>query len=716
MLSFKLLRPIRSTLILLFFYSSLSAQDTLINLQNNTEIQQQLENITESIQGEDTDFSGLLATLVNNHKRPINLNNTNKEELQSLKLLTDSQINNLLQYLKQNGKLIAIFELQAIDGFDLKTITAILPYVKIYEERIPVIFNKHDFVKNSKNTLTFRYAQVLEKQIGFTNIDSLSLYKNSNARYIGSPQKLYAAYRFTDNEHVRFGITAEKDQGELFLKNKQQFTYDWYEQSLKNNQKNGFDFYSAHLFVSNLKFIKALTIGDYQATFGQGLVLWNGFSFGKSLSTLYIKKSSGGIQPYTSVNENNFLRGAATTIAVNKIEATVFYSRKQIDAQFADTLIAGEDREVSSLKETGYHSTINEINSKNALLESCYGGNVAYNTANFHLGITGLNYELEHPLKRKLSYYNQFEFSSKSNFNGSIDYHFMLHNFNFFGEAAKSKVGGMAFLNGILVGMDTRLSLLILHRYYQRNYQAIFGNGFSERSSNANEKGVYTGVTINPISTITLNAYYDRFEFPWLTYQANAPAYGNEYSAQVNYTPTKIFNCYFQIKQRNHQKDTKENVVIDHLVAVKQTNYRFNISYRILNAIQLKNRIEFINYRFDNRAMQNGFLIYQEVTYQKISNPLSITLRYSLFDTDDYDTRLYAYESDMPGTYSIPSYFNRGSRFYILLNYNISRHIEFWVRYSQTYYDNKNVISEGTLNEIRGNTKSEVKAQVQFKF
>ncbi|MEO6903668.1 MAG: helix-hairpin-helix domain-containing protein [Bacteroidia bacterium] len=716
MLSFKLLTPIHFTLVLLFFSSSLFSQDTLINLQNNTAIQQQLENITESVQSEDVDFSSLLETLSNNNKRPINLNNTNKEALQTLKLLTDAQINNLLQYIKQNGKLIAIFELQAIDGFDLKTITAILPFVKINEERIPVIFNKHDFVKNSKSTLTFRYAQVLEKQLGFTAIDSLSLYKNSNARYIGSPLKLYVAYRFSDNEHIRFGITAEKDQGELFLKSKQQFKYDWYEQSLKNNQKNGFDFYSAHLFVSNLKFIKALAIGDYQATFGQGLVLWNGFSFGKSLSTLYIRKSSGGIQPYTSVNENNFLRGAATTIAIKKIEITVFYSRKRIDAQFADTLTGNQDKVVSSLKQTGYHSTLNEIATKNALFENCYGGNVSYNTTNFHLGFTGLNYELEYPLKRNLTYYNQFEFSSKSNFNGSVDYHFNLHNFNFFGEAAKSKVGGMGFLNGMLVSMDTRLSLVILHRYYQRNYQAIFSNGFSERSNNANEKGLYTGLTINPISTIALNAYYDRFEFPWLTYQANAPAYGNEYSAQINYTPTKNFNFYFQIKQRNLQKNTKENVVIDHLVAVKQTNYRFNISYRILDAIQLKNRIEISNYRFDGRAMQNGFLIYQEVSYHKISNPLSITLRYSIFDTDDYDTRLYAYESDMPGTYSIPSYFNRGSRFYILLNYNINRHIELWVRYSQTYYDNKNVISEGTLNEIRGNTKSEVKAQVQFKF
>ena len=718
MRSFKLLRPspLLLTLLFLISYCLLSAQDTLSNLQNNIEIEQQLENITENLTVEDADFSDLVEKVITNKKRLINLNNTNKEELRSLKLLTDAQLNNLLDYLKQNGKLLEIYELQAVEGFNLETINTILPYVKIDGARTPLTFNKHDFIKNNKSTLTFRYAQVLEKQLGFTTIDSVSLYKNSNARYIGSPQKLYASYRFTDNDHLRFGITTEKDQGELFLKNNQNFNYEWYEHSLKNNQKNGFDFYSAQLFIHDFKYIKSLAIGDYQATFGQGLVLWNGFALGKSLSTLYIKKSAAGIQPYTSVNENNFLRGGATTIAISKIDATVFYSRKRIDAQFADTLVNEEDRTASSLKETGYHSTLAEIASKKTLLEICYGGNVAYNTKNIHLGITGINYELEHPLKRNLTYYNQFEFSSKANFNASVDYHVLLHNFNFFGEAAKSTIGGLAFLNGMLISMDSRLSLIILHRYYQRNYQAIFSNGFSERSSNANEKGVYTGLTLSPLSTITFNAYYDLFEFPWLTYQANAPTFGNECSAQVNYIPSKIFNSYFQIKQRNLQKNTKENVIMDQLVAVKQTNYRFTISYRLINAIQLKNRIEFINYQFDRSAMKNGFLIYQEVAYQSLNSPFAITMRYSVFDTDDYDTRLYAYESDMPGTYSIPSYFNRGARFYVLLNYAISRQLQVWVRYSQTYYDNKNVISEGTLNQINGNTKSEIKAQVQFKF
>jgi hypothetical protein len=91
-------------------------------------------------------------------------------------------------------------------------------------------------------------------------------------------------------------------------------------------------------------------------------------------------------------------------------------------------------------------------------------------------------------------------------------------------------------------------------------------------------------------------------------------------------------------------------------------------------------------------------------------------LRFALFQTDSYDSRIYAYENDVQGYYSIPSYYYRGSRFYVMMNYNITQNIELWLRYSQTFYDNQNVISPGSLTEIDGNTKSEIRAQAMFKF
>lgn len=693
------------------------AQDTIPLKTDDSDIQQQLENIAENSENEDADYTNLLEGLIYYKEHPINLNNTNKEELQQLTFLNDIQINYLLRHIEKNGKLITIYELQTITGFDLQTIKKILPYVRVTDLFTSAHFDLQEMFRNGQNVVQIRFAQTLEKQTGFSAIDSAALYKSPNSRYIGSPQRLYARYRFTYGTNVSWGITTEKDQGELLFKNKQKFKYDWYEKSLNGNQGNGFDFYSAHLFLKNIRFVKALAIGDYQATFGQGLTCWSGLAFGKSADIMSGKKSAAGIRPYTSVDENRFLRGTAATVGFKKFEATAFYSRKKIDANVSDTLESGEIAAISSLQETGYHSTSSELADKHTITQTIYGGNFAYKGRRLSLGVTAVNYSLDKKFNRALSYYNQFEFSSTQNFNIGIDYNYVFRNFNFFGEEARSQNGGMAFLNGVIISLDPRLSFTLLHRNYQRNYQNLLSNGFAESTIAANEKGTYIGIAAKPNNVITFTAYYDRFEFPWMRYQANAPSYGNDYVAQLNYTPSKKVDMYFRIRDRDKQKNTSEtDAIIDYLVPLNQTNYRFNISYSIMPSVKLKNRVELIDYKLDNNKTQKGYLAYQDVTYNKIGTPLSVTLRYSLFQTDSYDSRIYAYESDMPGAYSILSNYYRGSRFYIMLDYNITRRIEIWLRYSQTYYDNKSIISEGSLTEIKGNTKSEIKAQVRFKF
>ncbi len=702
----------------IFFQTNKSiAQDTIPLKTDDSDIQQQLETITENSDNEDADYTDLLEGLTYYKEHPINLNNTNKEELQRLNLLNDIQINYLLTHIEKNGKLITIYELQGINDFDLQTIKKILPYVHVTDNFNTANFNIKEMFRTGQNVVTLRYAQILEKQTGFSTIDSADLYNSPNSRYIGSPQKLYARYRFTYGTNVSWGITGEKDQGELFFKDKQNFKYDWYEKSLKGKQGNGFDFYSAHFFLRNIRFVKAFAIGDYQATFGQGLTAWSGLAFGKSADIMSGKKSAPGITPYTSVDENRFLRGTAITLGFKPFEVSAFYSRKKIDANVTDTLENGEVAAISSLQETGFHTTPSEIADKDALVQTIYGGNISYKTRKLTIGITAQNYQLDKNFNRALSYYNQFEFSSTQNFNIGLDYNYIFRNFNFFGEEARSQNGGMAFLNGVIVSLDPRLAFTLLNRNYQRNYQNLLSNGFAENTIAANEKGTYFGIAAKPTNTITLTAYCDRFEFPWMKYQVNAPSYGTDYVAQLNYTPSKKVDMYFRIRERDKQKNTSAiDAIIDYPVPLKQTNYRINISYSILPSVKLKNRVELIDYKLDNDKTQKGYIVYQDFTYNKVGKPLSASLGYALFQTDSYDTRIYVYESDMPGAYSIVSNYNRGSRFYILLDYNLTRKIEIWLRYSQTYYDNQSVISQGALTEINGNTKSEIKAQVRFKF
>lgn len=691
------------------------AQDTI-----ETSIEQKLENLAEQSQNEETDYTILLEALTVYNKRPINLNNTNTNELTELGLLDELQIENLLAHIEKNGKLISLYELQSIDGFDVRTIQKILPYIKVLDISEDPHVTLKEILQQGNHTFILRGQQILEDQTGFSPIDSAGINGSPNSRYIGSPQHIYSRYRFTYGSNVSAGITADKDPGELFFKQNQNFKYPYYDSLLKGKPKDGFDFYSAHLFIKNIRFIKALAIGDYQVGFGQGLTTWSGLAYGKSSDAMGIKKNAGGVRPYTSADENLFMRGLAFTGGSKIFQATGFFSQKKIDANItlSDSLNV---EEVSSLQTTGLHTTPSEIADKHAITQTIFGGNVSYHKRKYSIGVTGIQSVFGAELNRSLSTYNQFEFTGKQLTNVGADYSLLIRNFNFFGEVAMSssvrQVSNLSYLNGCIIALDPKLSLSVLHRNFPKNYQSLFANAFAESSTPANEQGLYFGITAKPSRTISLNAYYDHFVFPWLKYQVNAPSSGNDFLVQLNYTPNKKFDTYIRYKQKDKFVNDNSLDEIDFITPFKQTNYRWHIAYQISPSLKLRNRVEYIV--LDDKSKpekENGYLIYQDLIWKKMGSKISLALRYALFDTKSYDTRIYAFETDIPGAYSIPSYYYKGSRAYVMINYDITRHIEFWVRWSQTYYANQNVISAGSLTEIQGHTKSEVKVQLKLKF
>ncbi|MGB4931593.1 MAG: hypothetical protein WBP43_16560, partial [Chitinophagales bacterium] len=66
-------------------------------------------------------------------------------------------------------------------------------------------------------------------------------------------------------------------------------------------------------------------------------------------------------------------------------------------------------------------------------------------------------------------------------------------------------------------------------------------------------------------------------------------------------------------------------------------------------------------------------------------------------------------------SFSIPVFYDKGLRYYVNINYDVNKKMTLWIKWGQTLYKNKNLIGSG-LDEIKGNTKSEAKLQVQYKF
>ena len=97
---------------------------------------------------------------------------------------------------------------------------------------------------------------------------------------------------------------------------------------------------------------------------------------------------------------------------------------------------------------------------------------------------------------------------------------------NFFGEVGRSENGGIAHINGVMLGLDKTISASLLYRDYGKKYQSEYANAFGERSSQ-NEKGVYLGLEFTPNHKFKIKGYADNYEFPWLRFGVDAPTKGN---------------------------------------------------------------------------------------------------------------------------------------------------------------------------------------------
>jgi len=431
------------------------------------------------------------------------------------------------------------------------------------------------------------------------------------------------------------------------------------------------------------------------------------------------KRNALGIRPYSSVDENLFLRGAAATLGYKKFEFTAFGSKKNIDANInnEDATSTIDGISITSFQTTGLHSTIGELQDKDALEETHVGGHARYITRKFSIGVTGAHSIYGGNVERALQYYNQFEFNSNQNTVIGTDYSLIHQNFNFFGEISRSANGGMAQLHGMLASLDPNLSLSVLYRNYDKDYQSVLSTGFAESSKNVNEKGLFIGIEGKPSKSWIITAYADQFRFPWMRFQTDKPnTFGADYIAQTRFKPSRNLDMYVRVRNRNKPKNTTNDIDdIDYIIQTNQWNIRYNIIYKISESVRLRNRVEYTTYKAGNNENENGFLIYQDIMYKPLSSPFSFSFRYALFDTDTYNSRIYSYENDVLYFFTIPAYSNRGTRTYLTARYKIKRGIDLWLRWSQWYYNNVDVIGSGQ-NEITGNTKTEIRAQIRFKF
>ncbi|GHE23567.1 ComEA family DNA-binding protein [Sphingobacterium griseoflavum] len=652
------------------------AQTTLSEETEEAIIEQLLEGLDEAV-----DMSEFTEVLRHYQRFPIDLNRTDGKDLADLLFITPLQIAGMLQHRELSGHFLSVLELQAVEGFDLPMIEKLLPFVTVRP-----IGSLHQTGKVNQQ-LIVRYARVLERQIGYAMRDS------SRSRYLGDANRYAVRYRLRLGENIRLAINMKKDAGEPFFRQQQRW---------------GFDHYGVSLHVKGSGFLKELLLGDYALQVGQGLVIWNGLSFGKGPMITTTARSGADMRSYTSMNEYNFLRGFAGKLQWKALSMTPFVSLRKLSGNRVET---EEGVEIRSLSTSGLHRTPNELKNRQQINHLTTGLNVSYERARLRVGALGVYSLYNGTITPLPALRNIHRFSAQSSLHTSTNYQFTIRNIYLYGEFAYHINGTWAMLNGLLASLSPQVSMFLTYRNYQPAYYAPFSQALGEGSLVANERGVYGGISYQLARKFVCIAYADAVRFPWIRFRADAPSRAVDLFLQGTYQWYKKGHVGLRYRYRIRQENTRLDVAERYLVDIERRQVRLNFQYKLSNTWEIRSRFERIAVQKEQQ-IDKGILLFQDLFLNVRGGRLHANARVAYFTTDSYDARLYAFENDVLYANAFPLYSGKGWRSYANIRYKINKQIDLWARYSFTRYRDAEKVGTG-LDQSDGPYRSEVKIQMR---
>lgn len=129
----------------------------------------------------------------------------------------------------------------------------------------------------------------------------------------------------------------------------------------------------------------------------------------------------------------------------------------------------------------------------------------------------------------------------------------------------------------------------------------------------------------------------------------------------------------------------------------------------------MRSRAEVVWFDQNGPAAEQGFLVFADLLYKPMMAKFSGNMRLQYFETEGYNSRLYAFENDVLYNFSIPVFYDKGYRVYFNVNYDLTKKVTIWARWARFVYPDKGVIGSG-LDQIRDSHKTEVKFQLMYEF
>lgn len=600
---------------------------------------------------------------------PVCINQPTSKNIDKLIILSDFQEESLADYIATNGELKSMNELQYVPGFDAELVQIIAPFITIAipEKRHLSLTD----LQHVHSNYMVRSAYTFQNARGFTD--------TSNNRFLGN--KLH--YAFSSNiklgKNAIFNIHSEKDAGEPATLN-----------------RGYFDSFGVSLMVVNpIVHVNRIIAGDYRINLGQGLLSWTGFSTSKSSDPSLLRKKPN-ISTCKSFDEVKFYRGAAIEANYKPISLTIAASNRWLDGHTSTTDSAG-----IIILTSGLHRSAKEILDRSTIQQKMVAAKIGYQHKQSSIN---LNFFCKTTTAQLVSNNEQ---------GTSIDFYRKWKKYTFFGEVAADKNTNIATFIGTSIKLSYQAILTASYRKYPKTFAIKSNSSFGESSNATNEEGFYIGLKISPKYRYSILAYVDMFQSPYPKYRVSKPSDGTEAGISLSGLIGSSVESRIRFRYKTKEMDIAQ-ASGSYALTERTTSYKGDTKFRFIP----DKRVEFgvsgaINwYSTESSHRKLGYLTFADFQYSLEHLPIRLYTRFCTFDADSWDVALYSYENDLPGMYASSSFFQKGSRAYMMIRTKLNRQINIWAKIAETFYSSATTSTGSGMDQISSNRKTDIRLQV----
>jgi len=220
------------------------------------------------------------------------------------------------------------------------------------------------------------------------------------------------------------------------------------------------------------------------------------------------------------------------------------------------------------------------------------------------------------------------------------------------------------------------------------------------------------GAIGNPFNDFKITTYWSHKKNLWRSYFQPLPVHKKEFYVQNEYLSglKSLFTFRYHTSSSSfYSSENQEKTEI-----IKQS-FRIQIKQHFSSKVRFQTRFEKVILNFyPIQVLKSGLNLYQDLSWY-VSKSLNMQIRFSAFNTEDYDSRIYEYENDLPNVFSNFALYGRGRKWYLMLILQPSPKIKLWLKYRRIFYDGVKTIGSG-LTSIPGDMRQDIHLQLDIRY